>query len=623
MSSVKKTKSDVGSVLDRKYPTEQMANDIDKLNESLSKKTQKLQAMLSQSIENMISERDYQPSPGQQIAVQAFLQKSEIESRRQRSSEDANNAINSVPQITKFQITHQSSTFNSSIHSKQKRVSKGDKQNIVKRLSIEDVSRDRSPAPGRVTGPLDLRLSKDILDNQVDTVNKTAIHESSSPRLASFTGIKETKGSFELQMDGQQTNELPERGRTSSFNDPATPKLSQDTIVSNKEIIVTKESDIVQIQKSQPSIFCDSNIIMSRDISPMETQPSKQTSQARISSFNEDYDSTQRFKPIIFDPKKFERKHTKLAAKPFEVQENRLNRLSVDAEDRKQGFDGDSIEGPHKKRRTRKKLKVSVYKSSDAGSLRNSTDEAPVMRTTGSIENRAKTCKFCRSITYDDSTRICCRGAQNSPMIKMKTVKNYVDLMKKKNKVVPSPKQVFKTNTSAATKRKRRSSQERNQSSEYLPMIREPKKNGNKTRNVARSGQFRSIQDATSIQKFLKGPNRAVQDSIMNSSILREAKISTRGSRLHTHDGEKPITPMGLTYSIYNEGRASNNSKQQMLKTMEFQTHRIKSDLERPNAPQAPSVMTTSIEVETSKMQKKQSDKAAAAKKRDKRGQSV
>ena len=56
----------------------------------------------------------------------------------------------------------------------------------------------------------------------------------------------------------------------------------------------------------------------------------------------------------------------------------------------------------------------------------------------------------------------------------------------------------------------------------------------------------------------------------MNSSILREAKITTRGSRLHTYDGEKPITPMGLTSSIYNEGRASNNSKQQMLKTMDF-----------------------------------------------------
>ena len=156
-------------------------------------------------------------------------------------------------------------------------------------------------------------------------------------------------------------------------------------------------------------------------------------------------------------------------------------------------------------------------------------------------------------------------------------------MLKRQNKSRgPSPKQVFSAKAKSMAKYAKRNSLDKFQSSDYLPMIMEPKKHRN-ARNVARSTQFRSIDDTSTIQKFLKGPKVAVQDALMTSSIMRDAKISTRGSKLMNYDANKPITPLELTAPL-DYKRGGSRANQSMLKTVDFKTLRIKSDLERPIA---------------------------------------
>ena len=83
------------------------------------------------------------------------------------------------------------------------------------------------------------------------------------------------------------------------------------------------------------------------------------------------------------------------------------------------------------------------------------------------------------------------------------------------------------------------------ESSEFLPVIKEPKKHSHKPRSRQRSPNIMTTSwtmtndQSKNVQKMLKNPGSAVQDSIMSSSVKREV-IVNKFERL------KPVTPMGV-----------------------------------------------------------------------------
>lgn len=87
---------------------------------------------------------------------------------------------------------------------------------------------------------------------------------------------------------------------------------AQDTVVSKQTF--DDDDDLVQVEASQPGIFCDSNIVSKGILSEKKFEEAPENLQ-----LTQEQDSC--FKARPFDPNKNHQKRVKLALKPFEVGE--------------------------------------------------------------------------------------------------------------------------------------------------------------------------------------------------------------------------------------------------------------------------------------------------------------
>ena len=332
--------------------------------------------------------------------------------------------------------------------------------------------------------------------------------------------------------------------RGQSFQPTSSTKVNdikvEDTIVSNESLEDEEEVPVApsnkdggdyvhQIQDSQPSIFCDSNIISNEPprLEVLDRKLEPEIAEHLVESAEVDVGAG--FRARTFNPQKNEQHRVKLAMKPYAVGVLHLNRLFQDAYNRKNKDEDEQLVRTQQSRKKKKSI--------DIESLHNEPIKS---------RNGGKTCNFCRSTHINALENSTCRGSIRD-YTEVASLSKYINLLRTSTNVSRSPKQ------RQSTKKKVRrhinvtynSFDGRFESSEFLPVIKEPKKHSHKPRSRQRSPNIMTTSwtmtndQSKNVQKMLKNPGSAVQDSIMSSSVKREV-IVNKFERL------KPVTPMGV-----------------------------------------------------------------------------